>query len=407
MLDSDLHVVAHNKQFRRLLDFPDSLFEQPIVRFEDLVRYNSERGEYGAGDAQQLIEAIVARARKFEPHEIERIRPNGTAVEIRGMPLVGGGFVTIYLDITERSRSQEALREQEKRLHEMVQQLEKRNSELKSLNAKMEQSQSQLLQSEKLAAVGQLAAGVAHEINNPIGFVSSNLGTLRQYVEQIFSLIDAYDHFIQGYCISEDADLASARKRADLPYLREDVIALLTESRDGLTRVKKIVLDLRNFSRIDSADWQDADLNSGLDSTLNVAMHELKHKAEVIKHYSELPLVHCHIGQINQVFLNLLINASQAIADRGTVTLSSGVNGPWVWVSIADTGAGMTPETVSRIFEPFFTTKPVGTGTGLGLSLAYDIVKKHGGHIDVTSTPGNGSCFSVWLPLNTLNEKAV
>ena len=172
-----------------------------------------------------------------------------------------------------------------------------REREVLQSHAELEQSRSQLLQSEKMAAVGQLAAGVAHEINNPIGFVSSNLGTLRQYVEQLFSLVDASDRFIQGCGVSEDAELGAARRRVDLPYLREDLMALLTESRDGLERVKKIVLDLRNFSRIDSAGWHDADLNSGLDSTLNVAMHELKHKAEVIKHYAALPLVHCHPGQ--------------------------------------------------------------------------------------------------------------
>jgi signal transduction histidine kinase len=163
--------------------------------------------------------------------------------------------------------------------------------------------------------------------------------------------------------------------------------------------VKKIVQDLRDFSRIDSTEWNEADLNAGLESTLNVVRNELKYKAEVVKNMGELPPVRCHLGQINQVFMNLLVNAAQAIEERGTITLASGADGPWVWVSVEDTGKGMAPEVLKRIFEPFFTTKPVGKGTGLGLSLAYDIVKNHGGRIEVQSEPGRGTRFQVWLPV--------
>ncbi len=273
------------------------------------------------------------------------------------------------------------------------------NAELQLVNSKLEQSQLQLLQSEKMAAIGQLAAGVAHEINNPIGFVNSNLGALKGYVEEFIFLIDAYERYADANGTATDQALQAVREKVDIAFLRDDVVALLGESRDGLERVRKIVQDLRDFSRIDSPDWQEADLNAGMESTLNVVWAELKYKAEVVKRYGELPPVRCHLGQINQVFMNLLLNAAQAIEGQGKITLSSGVEGLWAWVSVEDTGNGMTPAVMKRIFEPFFTTKPVGKGTGLGLSLAYDMVKKHGGRIDVTSEPGQGTCFQVWLPV--------
>jgi signal transduction histidine kinase len=166
-----------------------------------------------------------------------------------------------------------------------------------------------------------------------------------------------------------------------------------------LERVKKIVQDLRDFSHVDNQEWLKADLLVGLESTLNVARNELKYTVDIVKDLTPLPLVRCHLAQINQVFLNLLINAAQAMEGHGQITLRSGIEGSWVWVSVQDNGRGMTAEVQNRIFEPFFTTKPVGKGTGLGLSLSYDILKKHGGRIQVSSTPGQGSCFQVWLPV--------
>ncbi|MEK7738190.1 MAG: ATP-binding protein [Pseudomonadota bacterium] len=193
--------------------------------------------------------------------------------------------------------------------------------------------------------------------------------------------------------------LVSAKRGADLDFLREDVVALLAESRDGLNRVRKIVNDLKDFSHVGEVVWQEADLNAGLESTLNVVWSELKYKAEMIKDYGELPRVRCVPAQINQVLMNLLVNAAQAIEVRGTITLSSRAEGDRVWIEIADTGKGMSPEIQKRIFEPFFTTKPVGQGTGLGLSVSYDIINKHGGHFDLSSTLGKGSSFRFWLPV--------
>ena len=271
--------------------------------------------------------------------------------------------------------------------------------QLKQTLRKLEDAQNQLLQSEKMASIGQLAAGVAHEINNPIGFVSSNLHTLKSYVDQLLGLIVAYEAADEQPGPDSRAAVAQARNAAEIDYLREDLPALMSESEDGLARVKKIVQDLKDFSRLDQSEWQDADLNAGLESTLNVVRHEVKYKAEVRKQLEPLPLVRCLAAQLNQVFMNLIVNASHAIQGHGVITLASGHRDGWVWIEVADTGCGMSPEVQRRIFEPFFTTKPVGSGTGLGLSLSFSIVQKHGGVICVHSAPGEGSTFRVWVPV--------
>ena len=267
--------------------------------------------------------------------------------------------------------------------------LRRRWMELASQFHELEETQHQLLQAEKLASIGQLAAGVAHEINNPVGFVNSNLGSLRNYSQQMIALLEQC-RAGQG----KEADFVAA----DFDYLRHDVLDLLQESQDGLGRVTRIVNDLKDFSRVDRAEEQDFDLNGGLDSTLNVVWNEVKYKAEVVRDYGEIPLLRCVGAQINQVAMNLLLNAAHAIAEHGTITLRTGHDAHTVWFEVADTGSGIAPEVLRRIFEPFFTTRPVGKGTGLGLSVSYDIVRKHGGQIHVNSQPGQGSCFRVSLP---------
>lgn len=266
---------------------------------------------------------------------------------------------------------------------------------------RLEDAQAQLLQSEKMASIGQLAAGIAHEINNPIGFVGSNLGTLAGYVDRLLSLIAEYERMQAGACIAPEqaAAIEAARARADLDYLRQDIVELVAESRAGLDRVRKIIRDLRDFSHADESLWQDADLHAGIESTLNVVWNELKYKADVIREFGELPPVPCAPGQINQVVMNLLVNAAQAIEDRGTIRVRTGTRAGWAFVEVVDTGAGMTAEVRRHMFEPFYTTKPVGKGTGLGLSVSYNIVARHGGRIEVESEPGRGTTMRVLLPL--------
>ena len=320
---------------------------------------------------------------------------NDLSSEMAGLELGAVDYITkpIHLKIARQRIRNLIDREQ------LRQQLETSNTELKLTTAQLEQSHRQMLQSVTLAAVGQLAAGVAHEINNPIGFVNANLGTLKTYIESLISLVEVYECRTTPNSAQDSAALNAARDLADLAFLREDAPLMLQESLDGLSRVKNIVKCLREFSRVDHAGWQESDLLAGLESTLTIAWSEIKSKAEVIKHFLPLPPVCCHPAKINQVFLNLLINAVQAIEQHGTITLSSGVQDNWVWISIEDTGKGMSADLQIRIFEPFFTTKPVGQGTGLGLTMAYDIVKNHGGHIEVSSEPDRGTRLQVWLPV--------
>lgn len=264
------------------------------------------------------------------------------------------------------------------------------------------QLESQLVQSEKLASLGQLAAGVAHEINNPIGFISSNLGALDGYFKQLQAMLDAYREAEAAITSSDVLErLGQLREKVELEFLREDIPLLIKESKDGINRVGQIVKDLKDFSRVDSnQEWQWANLQQGIESTLNIVANELKYKADVVKEYQTLPDIECLPSQINQVIMNLIVNASQAMGpERGTITLRTGLEGETVSIEVADTGSGIEPECLQKIFDPFYTTKPVGQGTGLGLSLSYGIVKKHRGDISVRSEVGVGTTFRVELPV--------
>jgi len=304
-------------------------------------------------------------------------------------------FITFFSDISARRR--EAADAQGHLLE-----LTRKNEALESLNAQLTQAHGQLLQSEKMASIGLLAAGVAHEINNPIGYVKSNLHSLVKYVGDFKQLLAAYAA-AEGQCASAPAHFAKVRQMKqdiEFDYEQEDIQQLLDESVGGLDRVTRIVQNLKDFSRLDCDDaWTLEDLHRGLDTTLNVVWNHLKYTCEVVKDYGTLPPVQCLLSQLNQIFLNLLVNAADAIETKGTITIRTGAQGDEVWVEIADTGKGMAPETVKRIFDPFFTTKPVGKGTGLGLSVSYSIVQKHNGRIEVHSVQGQGSRFRLWLPV--------
>jgi two-component system, NtrC family, sensor kinase len=284
--------------------------------------------------------------------------------------------------------------------------LQRTTGKQQTLIKKLEDTHHQLLQSEKMASIGQLAAGVAHEINNPIGFVSSNLGTLRDYVGALIAIVATYESLEGGLPPEARARVAALKREHDYGFLCDDVKSLLAESAEGIKRVKQIAQDLKDFSHVDEQAWQWADLHKGLNSTLNIVQNELKYVADVDKRYADIPEIECHASQLNQVFLNLLVNAGHAIKDkRGRITIRTGRDGDdHVFVEISDDGHGIAAEHLMRIFDPFFTTKPVGKGTGLGLSLSYGIVRDHNGRIEVASQVGKGSTFRVVLPIRRAVE---
>ncbi|WP_305805221.1 ATP-binding protein [Stenotrophomonas sp. YIM B06876] len=279
--------------------------------------------------------------------------------------------------------------------------LQQRHAELRQAYLRLNGTQEKLLQSEKMASIGQLAAGVAHEINNPIGYVHSNLGSLQEYLRSLFTVIEAYERALRApdpkALIPEIDDI---RQRFDIDFISRDLPQLMAESREGIERVTRIVRDLKDFSYSGRDEsWKLVDLHAGLESTINIIWNELKYKATLERRYGELPMIECLPSELNQVYMNLLLNAGHAIAERGNIVVTTGVDGDEVFVEFEDNGAGISPELRQRIFDPFFTTKPVGSGTGLGLSISYGIINKHHGRIDLDSTPGEGSRFRIVLPV--------
>jgi PAS domain S-box-containing protein len=308
-------------------------------------------------------------------------------LDTRGNPVK---YISIRTDITAQKQIEIELAQAAEALTDAYRKLDTDHRELRELKAEADRMHRQLLQTEKMSAIGHLAAGVAHEINNPIGFVNSNLGTLGKYIDDLMRFVDLGAATPAGQTLQSELDLE---------FIRADLPDLLAESFAGMERVRKIVLALKEFSHVGEVEWQHADLLIGLENTLRVAWNEIKQKAEIIRELAPLPRVLCVPTQINQIFLSLLMNAAQAIATSGVITLRSGVAGDQAWIEIADTGTGMDEATQRQMFNPFFTTKPVGVGTGLGLTISWDIVQKHQGAIEVTSEPGQGSCFRLSLPI--------
>jgi len=261
-----------------------------------------------------------------------------------------------------------------------------------------------------MVSIGQLAAGVAHEINNPTGFVSSNLKTLTDYQNDINNLIKHYRKLVTDLKKTNREHLSSSIEKqleqiisledeADIDFILEDIMDLISDCKEGSARIKKIVIDLKDFAHPGEDEIQSADINDGIETTLNVVWNELKYKATVNKELGNLPMVKCYPQQLNQVFMNLFVNAAQAIEKQGDISIATKADNGFVEIKIGDTGSGIDKENLSRIFDPFFTTKDVGKGTGLGLNVAYNIIKKHNGTIDVKSQVGKGTVFKIRIPV--------
>ncbi|TQV87596.1 GAF domain-containing sensor histidine kinase [Aliikangiella coralliicola] len=284
---------------------------------------------------------------------------------------------------------------------------EKNLSKLRKAHDDLKHTQSQLVQSEKMASLGQLSAGVAHEINNPIGFVMSNIETMKDYASVFERIIKEYAELekilpkeLSNEMKKKLNDISEIKEEEDLEFLLEDICQMVSDSEEGLKRVKDIVANLKNFSRADEdGKLEPKDVNECIDNTLKIIWNEIKYTCEVVKNYGEIPLLNINEGQIGQVFMNLLINASHACQKNGLITITTKVHNENAVFIVEDNGSGIEAEKLSKIFDPFYTTKAVGVGTGLGLSISYGIIEKHKGKIEVESTPGKGTKFTIVLPI--------
>lgn len=333
-----------------------------------------------SGQGMQVINFDGVHGNLVDPASQRYFEVNVSPIKQPGSPLQGGSVVSIH-DMTVTRNM---------------------NLKLEEAYSELQHTQSQVLQQEKMASIGQLAAGVAHEINNPMGFISSNLSSLGKYMEKIGVFNTALMEAVQSKGDPETlAALNDLRKKMKIDFILGDIGGLLAESHDGAERVRRIVQDLKSFSHVDEVQCKPFSVNECLTSTLNMARNEIKYVADVVQDYDpDLPLLLCYPQQLNQVFMNILVNAAHAIVEHGVITIKTVREDNDIVVRISDTGKGVAPENLTRIFEPFFTTKEVGKGTGLGLSISYDIIKKHGGIISAESEVGVGTTFIIRLPLN-------
>ncbi|MDX1496401.1 MAG: DAHL domain-containing protein [Salinisphaeraceae bacterium] len=309
-------------------------------------------------------------------------------------------------------RANAELQNTNEHLEEMV---AERTKDLESTLSELKESQSQLIQSEKMASLGQMVAGVAHEINTPLGYVRSNTEILGSSLAEVEQLTKSYQEVFSALNNPEASEQDIAQAAQDLQSLEQDLQPsdmfeelrqLLVDNDHGLRQITELVGSLKDFSRLDRAKTDQFNVHDGLESTLKIAQNQIKDRITVERQFKDIPTIECSPSQINQVFLNIINNASQAIEGEGTITIATEAAGDHVIVRIRDTGCGMDEETRKRIFDPFYTTKPVGQGTGLGLSIVFRIIEEHGGRINVKSAPGQGTEFVVALPVKQKQSAA-
>ncbi len=355
------------------------------------------------GDAGHFTEEFVDEKKEIQHWQYDCLPvkdDNGRVFQV----------VIVSKDITKDLKKTLEIKTLNKQLIEKTAQIEDKNAELEQTLEKLEETQAQILQSEKMASIGQLAAGVAHEINNPTGFVSSNLKTLTDYQNDINGLVKMYQKFISELNDSWDGPLPEQIKAraekikdheedVDIEFVQEDIMDLIGDCREGTDRIKKIVIDLKDFAHPGEDKIQSTDINMGLESTLNVVNNEIKYVATVKKDFGEISRVKAYPQQLNQVFMNILVNAAQAIEEKGEICVKTRDIDGFVRITISDTGSGIAKENMSKIFDPFFTTKDVGKGTGLGMNIAYNIINKHNGTIEIESEVGKGTTFTIKLPI--------
>jgi PAS domain S-box-containing protein len=359
-----------------------------------------------SGIESQELNAVIDRYRDKERGEVIKER---TVIPIMDDSGKVQNIVIVSRDISEAQKRNDEIQSLNQDLENLSSELINKNKKLENALENLERTQAQMVQSEKMASIGQLAAGVAHEINNPTSFVSSNLKSLTDYQDEMNRLIEGYRSLkeaLQALPAGQLPEAVSALVKQveniesdiDIEFILEDIGELIGDCREGTERIKKIVEDLKNFAHPGEEKMSETDINAGLESTLNVVNNELKYKATVVKEFGNLPVVSGFPQQLNQVFMNILVNAGQAIEKSGEIRIKTDLVDDMVEVRISDTGCGIPEEHRSRIFDPFFTTKEVGKGTGLGMNIAFSIVKKHKGNIRVESAVGKGTTFIIRLP---------
>jgi PAS domain S-box-containing protein len=397
--------VVVNSRFRNMLGYVSGELEPTIHTWRDFLCHPEDLPEADRRlrahiDGTTPIYEMEHRLRKKGGEwlwVLVRAKVVARSEDGRALRLVGTN-----LDITARKRSEELLRQQDEALRRHRDQLEERVWETAR---QLEAQQVQLIQAEKMASLGQMAAGIAHEVNNPMGYITSNLNTLGEYARTLVRLLRLYrgleEDVRSGQPPSQELleRIGALREEEQVEDLLLDVEGLIQDCKEGTHRVTEIVQGLRMFSRTDAGTLQPSDLNKVMDATIKLVRHQIKYKCEVRCDYGPLPLVACHPTQVSQVFTNLLVNAAQAIDTRGEIRITTRHEGGQVVVRVADTGSGMSQETQARLFTPFFTTKPQGEGTGLGLSICSSIIQRHQGRIEVQSEVGKGSTFIVRLPV--------
>ena len=316
-------------------------------------------------------------------------------------------IVCVVRDITQRKKMEEDLKNAKQSLEEHHQQLHDAFDDMKKTHEELKTTQNQLLQSEKLASIGQLSAGIAHEINNPLGFISSNIEALESYIHSYMQVLDFSDQ-IRAAIASKDFEVAAAivlqvkelEDRINYDFIKDDVYSLIKESKGGIERIKKIIMDLKTFARPDTESQKSSRIEEILDAAVNICWNEIKYWADLKKEYAHVSPIVCNSQKLVQVIVNLLVNASQAIPrdQRGLITIKTYEDNEYIYVDVKDSGKGIEQEHLRKIFDPFFTTKEIGVGTGLGLSVTYQIIKEQQGDIKVKSEIGKGTIFTISLP---------